>query len=347
MSKLRLLLCLFLLCAMWPFRLDAAERFFPLNAGNFWLYETSDGQHSFRIEVAIPIQFDGKFYFSVRDYLVPGERHFLHESPGVALFSLNTSNDTTKLLTSFDASGQPNFVADDRPCGSVMGTVNQTRQVAVVPTGYWEDLLRITYQVANCGTPSIESELYAPGIGLLQRTYRVGDTTRHYNLVNARVGGVVIFAQSAGITSLSVYKPQQGDTKLRMSLRTLGEYGDSLQVSFPTTQRYDAVIRDTQGRKLWQFSDGKTFLPEPATISLPVSYEINVPLEELLQKSIAPGNYTFEAWLTPGPAHAPMGAVATVNIEDFGQPPVNASAINRTELRRRGAMPLPGRPMAY
>jgi hypothetical protein len=182
---------------------------------------------------------------------------------------------------------------------------------------------------------------------MVQRTVRVGETTREFNLVYARVNNQLVFSGAFSLTSLIAHPPAQADSALRFTILAAGGYGREAELRFPSTQRYDLIIRDSNRNKIWQYSDGKSFLPTPSKIQGPADFDVEVPLDALPGKTIAPGRYSVEIWLTtdgPNPTHASSVAL---DVPDFGQPPAAVSAVNRTELRGGIARPLPGRPMSY
>jgi hypothetical protein len=343
------LLRLFLLfcCMANFFVLGAAERFFPLHAGDFWQYRSTNGQHQFRIESTLPIIDGGRVYHGIRGYVEGNRARQIREVEGVGLFVADFETSTETLLTSFNASATPTFPADFRPCGTVLGTVQPQRESLMLPSGYWQDTLRITYQSANCGEPSVVSEIYVPGIGMVQRTLRVGDEIREYNLVYARVSNQLVFAGWFSLTSLIWHPPAQNDRVLRFTILSAGGYGREARLLFDTAQRFDLVIRDANRNKIWQYSDGKTFLPGNWRIDGPAAFDVEVPLDALPGKTLPPGLYTVEAWLTTTGGNPTHATSQTLVVPDFGQPPASISAINRTESRGGVARPLPGRPMSY
>lgn len=118
-------------------------------------------------------------------------------------------------------------------------------------------------------------------------------------------------------------------------------------IHYGTTQRYDLVIRDQSGKKIWQYSDGKAFLQIIGKANT-ASFDIPVPLDQLPGKSIAPGLYTLDAWLTTAGVNPRFAASITVLVGDFGQPPLALSgAVNRSVMRGRGGLPIPGRSQRY
>ena len=271
----------------------------------------------------------------------------LREEPGKGIYLFDPETDSERLVTSFDPAGQPVFPAEHRPCGTVTGTVLLQREAKVTPSGYWPDILRINYQTANCGEVAVESELYVAGVGMVQRTARVGDEVRVFDLVSARVGGILVMSNETSITRLTVFPQRQGDTSLRMLLQVVGTFGAEGPIQFPTTQRFDLVLRDMQGGKIWQYSDGKHFVDTPSMVTGGIDVPIEVPLSALPGGSIAPGRYIVDAWLVTNHSKPTFAASGQTSIADFGQPPVGATAVFRSKMRPGIPRPLPGRPLRH
>lgn len=326
--------------------LPATERLFPLEAGNFWELETADGKHRIEVSVSLPIMNGDRVYYSVRGYL--DTRKLLREVPGSGVFVTDEELGTESVATSFDQPGNPVFEAPFRPCGTVTGRVAAQREAVQSPTGYWVDGLRVTYDQAGCGADTVESELFVPGVGLIERTLRTTTGSRVYRLTTARVGKAIIQAGFFALTSVIAYPQQQGDESLRFRIQVLDSVGGSPAYRFPTTQRFDLVLSTREGQKLYQYSDGKIFPPEPLPIPEVPSYHVDVPLDSLPGKSIAPGEYLVEAWFVGDDNQHRNGATLILPVEDFGQPPVAESrAIFRGVKRPGGSLSLPGRRMLH
>jgi hypothetical protein len=73
--------------------------------------------------------------------------------------------------------------------------------------------------------------------------------------------------------------------------------GDDTVLQMPTSQDYEVVLRDSKGKEVWRWSDGRFFTPQLRNISARyLRFEVAVPLQTygiLLHEGI----YTLEAWL--------------------------------------------------
>lgn len=325
--------------------LPAAEAFFPMQPGNFWEYSTPDGKHSFRVRGFAPVATGSHVYYFVNGFA--GQQLTMREEIGVGLKLYDSETQSETLFTSFSLDRDQQFAAPDRGCGITTGRVQSQRVAGTLPTGYYARMLQITYDTPACGEPVVESEFFVANIGMVRRIVRVGEETRQYDLVSARVGGQVILSNTfTNLTALTWIAPQPGDTLLRFRLETMPTLGGVTTMYFGTSQRYDLVIRDHTGKKIWQFSDGKAFLQVAGQTDF-ASYEIEVPLDQLPGKSIAPGMYTVDSWLTTFGDHPRFAASVGIVVPDFGQPPAAVAGAVFRSISRGSGMPVPGRSLRY
>lgn len=333
----------FLFLALMSFlsALSAAEPFFPMEQGNFWQYRTPDGQHSFRVGGFTPLATGSQVYFFVNGFA--HQQLTIREEIGVGLKLYDNETSADTLFTSFSLDHDQEFLAPDRGCGIVTGRVQADRVAATTPTGYYASMLQITYDTPACAEPVVASEFFVANVGMVRRIVKVGEEVRQYDLVSARVGGQVILAKTlTNLTALAWQEPKPGDTSLRFRLETIPAVGAVTEMHFGTSQRYDLIIRDRNGRKLWQYSDGKAFLQVTGKLAF-ASFDIEVPLDELPGKSIAPGAYTVDAWVTTMEDHPRFAAGMDIDIHDFGQPTVSVTGSIHRSFTRAMGIPMPGR----
>jgi hypothetical protein len=316
--------------------LSAAEPFFPMQQGNFWEYRTPDGKHSFRVGGFTPLSTGSHVYFFVNGF--GPQQLVIREELGVGLKLYDQETGADTLFTSLDPDRDPNFLAPDRGCGFVTGRVHADRVAEATPTGYYASMLMVTYDTPACGEPVVASELYVANIGMVRRVVKIGEETRQYDLVAARVGGQVILSNTqTNLTALTWQEPRQGDAVLRFRLETLPGLAARTAMHFATSQRYDLIIRDQSGRKLWQYSDGMAFL-QAIGQSDSANFEILVPLEDLPGGTIAQGVYQVDAWITTIEANPRFAASMDINVHDFGQPaPIAQASIHRSIARAKGS----------
>ncbi len=338
-----LVLGVILLAVVW--NLTGSEPYFPMQPGNFWEYRTLDGKHEFSIRGFTPLSANGKIYYFVNGFA--SRQLTLREEIGQGLMQYDGETPGELLFTSF-SQDQPQFTAPDRGCGIVTGRVEPNRVAADLPVGHFPRALQITYDTPACAEPVIQSEYFVANVGLVRRIVKIGDELRQYDLVSARVGGQVMLADTnSSVTALTWEEPKNGDTELRFRLQVIPSIGALTTMHFNTTQRYDLLIRDANGNKVWQHSAGKAFLPVLGQLNT-ANIEITVPLDSLPGRTIRPGLYSVDAWVTTTDENPRFAASIGMTVPDFGQPqPGVAGAVDRTFWRGRGGLPLPGRSLQY
>lgn len=94
-----------------------------------------------------------------------------------------------------------------------------------------------------------------------ESTFAVGNTTRQFDLVSARVNYQVIFTGSFALTSLMFFPPGKGDSVLQMRLLSACGYDNEVPLRLESTQRFDVVLRDANRSNIWEYSDGKMISP--------------------------------------------------------------------------------------
>ncbi|MFB3829064.1 MAG: BsuPI-related putative proteinase inhibitor [Bryobacteraceae bacterium] len=270
--------------------LGAAQDYFPLQAGNQWVYRVSGraAGDPLTVEVARTGEFSGQTYALVRG--LAGDAWLRTASDG-SLYAYDTASGTERLWTSFAG----DFVSNVPPC-------TQPARVAEKPASYtgpigeFDRMLEINYQPGSCRDAGIERDLYLPWIGLVQRRVTTIAGPRTYDLIYARLGGItVISGKETGFTltlDQSVYRTPQMLARL-----TLRHTQDApLRLTFNSGQRYDLVIKNEKGDVVYQWSRGKFFTLAIGTEIIgpgEKNWAIAAPLDD-----IPNGHYVAEAWLT-------------------------------------------------
>jgi hypothetical protein len=181
-----------------------------------------------------------------------------------------------------------------------------------VPAGTFDSLVRIAYQGTNCADAGLEEEIFADGIGLVRRTSITIGGPRSIELVSAQIGGRQIAPKGLTVSLMidkAVYladltPPVDPDRAVpvlqaRFSIENTGE--QPLNITVPTSQEFDLVIRNESGREVFRWSDGKAFTQ--ILVTLPFSpgekvYVVDAPLSSGGGQPLPAGRYTVEAWLS-------------------------------------------------
>ncbi|MBM7645197.1 hypothetical protein JOD45_001408 [Scopulibacillus daqui] len=88
---------------------------------------------------------------------------------------------------------------------------------------------------------------------------------------------------------------EQKDHKVSFKFQVKNQTGHAVTYHFPTTQRYDFKIKDTSGKVVKHFSEGRFFGQMTGTLTLEhgetKAFETEV-------SDLKPGQYTITFWLT-------------------------------------------------
>lgn len=85
--------------------------------------------------------------------------------------------------------------------------------------------------------------------------------------------------------------------RLNLSIKNTGS--EPQELSFNSSQKFDARIEDSSGTQVWQWSDGRMFTQMLESITLEpdksVSFTVQWPLTDSKGKAVNPGNYDIYA----------------------------------------------------
>jgi hypothetical protein len=282
-----------LILALCSLPLMAAD-LLPLATGNQWTYRVSDGTTK-NITVGLPLAAGGKVYYRVAGYAATAPLWLRSDATGVFMYDDETAQDVE--LVRF-ASGPINT-----PISGCLQSQEArpgfTRYEG--PTGRFDSGVELRYRPLGCRDVGFENEIYLDNIGLVKRTETTFAGPKTMELIYAKVGEVTVEPGKQTSLSLTLDKPVvtailPGDSiSLKATLRLTVAEGGALKLTFPTSQRYDLAVRDTNGQTVYLWSSLAIFLPVVGTeqISGQRTWEIDVNVPGL-----PPGNYQVEAWLT-------------------------------------------------
>jgi hypothetical protein len=160
------------------------------------------------------------------------------------------------------------------------------------PFGEFPNALQVGYQ-PSCADAGLTSESFLPYVGLVQRTETTIAGEQTWNLIYTRLGGFSVFTEREvsfqAALDASQYKPGDGLT-VRMSLRST--LAPPLQLTFPTGQDYDLILRNEKGEEVYRWALGKLFTN--IFRQFPLTGEKNWALTVRVPE-VPPGNYTAAA----------------------------------------------------
>ena len=308
---------------VWP-------QFFPLEVGNRWLY--SDGIHSYGVEVVREtLEANGLKYFEVTGYFPEdgGDAHKLRRDLLGQIFEYNPAGPDFLWYRFANFRGAWRFESSAIiPCitGSLVSTGAMGGAISV-PAGNLERTLRLDF-AAPCMDAGIINEYFAPGIGLVQRVLSTIAGPRTVRLVEAHVGAMNLPAVGYGIELLldrpfyynnlmpPIVNPWP-TAKIRLTVRNETEW--PVEFTFPTGQRFDFIVRDSSGKEVLRWSDGKVFtqvVGHEILVRESRSYLAELVLKGRDDRPLPAGTYTLVGYLTTqGSGAGPGNISATVAFE--------------------------------
>lgn len=282
-----------------------AENYFPLAQGNRWVYRDARGT-THAISVSLPLSVgDGRIYFRVTGYTAR-PAWLRTTATEVLMYDEETSEDI--VVTRFSGREYPTAISG---CDQI--AIPQDRKVE---SGQFREALEIGYRHLVCADAGFESELYAANVGLVQRTETTIAGPRTWNLVSARIGNLNY--DPGPYTSLNLtldrtviereapFDPVMFQATLRLASWPPREF----RLRFPSSQRYDLVLRNATGAAVYQWSANRGFVAVTGEEQFfgERSWQIDAEIP-----SIPDGTYTVEAWLTTIPDRL-LATVTTLEI---------------------------------
>jgi hypothetical protein len=274
--------------------LSAQTLYLPLEEGNLWVYQGQD--RSFSIEVGRPEEFAGNRYHLVRGLAVSGDAWVRNDESGRILIWDERARQERVLLDSAAPEGVPYESAMD-PC-SPQALIESRQAKYSGPVGEFDSALRVSYRPGPCMDAGLSEEQWLPWVGLLRRVRITIAGPREFDLIYARLGGITYIR--APETGFSLALSPSGDVLLvRMTVRHTLPW--PLKLHFSSSQRFDIIAYDSNGKEIYQWSRGRAFLTVMGEEDIrgEKSWLAEIPVAEWLK-----GEYAIKAWLTPLEGHA-------------------------------------------
>jgi hypothetical protein len=300
-----------LLCFLLPAIALAQTDYFPLQIGNQWFYRSSGfgGSSVVSIEVTGRRTVGAQPYFVLKDFQ---SRELLvrETSDGVLMIS--------------DASGEGVWVPFAAPDGGSFSSAvdacsTQGRVVSHAahyegPVGIFDDALEVRYS-GGCADAGFTRELFLPWVGLVRREETTIGGPRVYDLIYAELGGVTFVSESQVSFILTLDKstyvenlqppvdPRRAVAQMTARLTLRNTQQPPLQLTFPTGQDFDLVLRNERGDEVYRWSRGRVFTQvfRNVAVSGEKNWVIVVPLADAGGNPLPVGQYTAEASLATTP----------------------------------------------
>ncbi|MCP5113852.1 MAG: hypothetical protein GY953_23720 [bacterium] len=280
--------------------------YFPLRVGNQWVY-TRGGLGAggpVVVEVVDVDVFDHLPFALVRGF--PSGNVWLRLEEDGRLLARDPDTGDISTWVAFDAALNEPFNTTIDPCNST-GSIVSREASLTGPVGEFTTALEVAYTPA-CADAGVVTDLFLPYVGLTRRTVTSIAGPRTWDLVYARLGGVTFVTEPSFSVGLSVNQvrfasgDEPGLLRARFNLRNVRL--DPVTLTFPSSQRFDFIIRDSDGVEVYRWSDGRAFpqVITTETFAMEKNYAIETPLASG-EIPFPPGTYTIEAQLTPlGPS---------------------------------------------
>jgi len=291
----------------------AAEDYFPLEAGNQWIYRAAGRTETMTVEVVRTVVKANRAYSYVSGF--PEGDVYLRMGDDGTMYAYDADTGKEGIWAAFGA-------AEGTEYDTVIGSCNPRARIASRAAKYegiigsFSTALQIAYPPGKCADAGITEELYLPWVGLVRRTNTTIAGPVAYELIYAQLGGVTVIAgQGLGfgvaidraLYTVNLMPPVDltkavPEMTLRMTLHNWT--GAAVDLNFASGQSYDVVIRDSRNQIVYQWSEGKAFTLvyryEKLGPRQERSYVVVVHLAGKDGQPLPQDTYTVEAWLTAG-----------------------------------------------
>jgi len=290
--------------------------YFPLMAGNQWIYRSSGrgGTRTWTLEVVNIEVVEGKVYSRMRGVtgLAGGEALVRMEEDGTLYVRSPERGAVEQVWAAFLAPEGALYRTGIDPCNREARIESRAARYTG-PVGEFDRALKIAYLPAGCADAGLTEELFLPYVGLVRRTMTTIAGPVSYDLIYARMGGVTYVTEREVAFQLSLDRPvyyanfmppvdparSVPEMTARLTLRNTHPLPVTL--NFANGQSYELVLKTEDGREVYRWSEGKAFIEMLRRESLELgerNYVEVVRLADKAGKTLPEGRYLAEAWLT-------------------------------------------------
>ncbi|HEY3440950.1 MAG TPA: BsuPI-related putative proteinase inhibitor [Paludibaculum sp.] len=255
--------------------------YLPLQTGNQWVYRGAAGQ--FTVVVEKSAAFEGLDYFRVKGFPSTPEVYLRNDGEG-RVWMWDAAAKREKVWLDFQADEAPTGVD---PCNA-LSRVESREAKYTGPVGEFVNALRVRYTVAGCADAGVDSDVFLPYVGLVQRMVQTIAGPRAYELVYARLGEMAVITEPEVSFGVAVDRAAKA---VRLTLRNTT--GTPLELNFGSGQTFDVVVRDEEGKDVWRWSEGRGFTEalRSESVSGERVWVVALPV-------LKGGRYSVEGWLT-------------------------------------------------
>jgi hypothetical protein len=294
-------------------RIPGISSYFPLEVGNEWVY--SNGINRFEIHVlAETREGNGRKYFEVSNFFQPYDYVETHKIRYGSLGQILEFNPNGEDFLWYDF-GNLRSEWRVQTSNSIMCLTDSraipegTSETVSVPAGAFENALYLDFS-SRCVDAGFEKEYFAQGVGLVQRILDNIGGWDIYNLVSARVGSRILPAISYGI-EVSMDNPVYYNNRMppvrnpwptaHVLILARNSTATPVTLAFLTSQRFDFIVRDTSGKEVLRWSDGKVFeqvTGQETLVKGSRRYGAEIVLKTRGGEALPSGFYTLTGYLT-------------------------------------------------
>ncbi len=253
-------------------RLAARSAYFPLAVGNTWIYSIDGrlGSSQQVIEVLGSKDVRGVTYYDVEGLV--GGRALLRFDRRGRLVEYIADAGRDQLWYDFAAPLGASWTIDRPELCFAKATIESRSETVKTPAGVFANAVVVDFgPQANCADAGLDRDVFAPGVGLVERTSITIAGPRVMRLRRALVGGKSIHAAGLSFllrTDRAVYTPNffppvdeelGGVPVLKAELTLENTSGTPFRIQFNSGQKLDVVIRNEDGKEVWRWSDGRAF----------------------------------------------------------------------------------------
>jgi hypothetical protein len=281
----------------------AIPDYFPLHAGNQWIYRQTGGGVNRTLVVWVSgAESIGSQQYARLTGLEEGEALLRMEGEG-RLLAYDRSTRTERVWADFSTRAGGEYATAIDECSKV-ARVKSTDANWKTPAAEFWGAFEVHYPSGNCADAGLVSDVFAPWIGLVRREALTIAGPRVMELIYARVGGVTVLSEPVVSFSLSLDRSLYGHPRdipvMEARIAFLSTHPEPIEFSFPGTFRFDLSIRNEKGEEVYRWSEGR-----PNTLNIAFerfgpgerNFPVRVELKDKDGSALPPGRYTAEAWL--------------------------------------------------
>ena len=272
-------------------RLSDGAGFFPLAVGNSWVYDVTGfaGGRPTRSYVDETRQIGGQTYHRLN-----GQANglgWVRMADDGRLLQIDPETSVESLIYNFGGAVGTEWI----PEGPAF--CNGRARIAERD----EQRLVVEYLAAVCTDAGVTHEIFEAGVELVSRRESTIGGERRHDLREAFIEDEWIDRRGL-VSSLSTDKPAYSeDETMRVRLAVSNSTSDAITLRFPSGQRFDFAITDSDGLQIYTWSANKLFTQETGEIEIESGERVfiaEIAPFEFTKEQARPGSYSLSGWLT-------------------------------------------------